>query len=99
MRSSQRLLALLLFAALSLLALACSGLLDWLASSLFLVLELLAEFLRRMFGIRLPQPCPVPSTDHHAGRHHRPPLAGHRPRRLVHRKGFAARKRERPLDG
>ena len=50
----KRLLAVLLFAALSLLALASSGLLDWIASSLFLVLEFLAGFLRRVFGLRIP---------------------------------------------
>lgn len=46
MRVPQRLWAALLFAALGLLALAFSGLLDWITSVLFLVLEFLAGFFR-----------------------------------------------------
>jgi len=94
MRSSQRLLAVLLFAAVSLLALACSGFLDWVSSSLFLVLEFLAEFLRRVFALRQP-----PRPHAQPARHRPAPApAAHRPRRLAHRKGPPGRKRAARAD-
>ncbi|MCA1685677.1 MAG: universal stress protein [Planctomycetia bacterium] len=96
MRSSQRLLAVLLFAAVSLLALASSGLLDWITSSLFLILEFLAEFLRRVFGLRRSHR--PPAHDRTPARH-RTALGFHRPRRLAHRKGSAVRKRPGSDDG
>jgi nucleotide-binding universal stress UspA family protein len=49
MRFSGRLKAVILFAGIGLLALFFSGLLNWITSFLFLILELLAEFLRRLF--------------------------------------------------
>ena len=52
MRVPRRLLAVLLFAIVGLLALAFSGLLDWITSILFLILEFLAEFLRPLLGRR-----------------------------------------------
>jgi nucleotide-binding universal stress UspA family protein len=94
MRVSQRLLAVLLFTALSLLALAVSGLLDWVTGVLFLALELLADSLRRLFGRREPH-------RHHAPHRHRPPAVpvvhvSHRPRRLGARKGLPGHSRVRP---
>jgi len=50
MRLPQRLQAVVLFAAVSMLALALSGLLDWITSVLFLGLEFLAESLRPLLG-------------------------------------------------
>ncbi len=85
MRSSQRLLAVLLFAAVSLLALACSGMMDWITSSLFLILEFLAEFLRRLFGVRTP-PRTHPSTHAHL------PVK-RRSRKTLHRRGLSTRNR------
>ncbi len=95
MRASQRLLALLLFAAVSLLALFCSGLLDWISSSLFMILEFLVEILHRLFVRREP-----PVTHNRPTARHRPTatLGGSRPRRLVHRKGVHNRKPKAPAD-
>ena len=90
MRSSQRLLAVLLFAAVSLLALACSGMMDWIASSLFLILEFLAEFLRRIFGVRTAQRM-------HSSMHGHSP-AKRRPRKVLHRKGLSIRNRSHVRD-
>jgi nucleotide-binding universal stress UspA family protein len=55
MRAPRRLLAVLLFAAVGLLALAFSGLFSWISSVLFLLLELLAESLRPLIGRRREQ--------------------------------------------
>jgi nucleotide-binding universal stress UspA family protein len=100
MRVPRRLLAVLLFAVVGLLALAFSGLLDWITSVLFLVLEFLAEFLRPLLGRRRK---PRRSDRVHARTRYRLPAGasghgGERHRRLAPRKVPPGRPRARPAE-
>lgn len=83
MRVPQRLASALLFAAISLLALGVSGLLDWISSLLFLFLEMIAERFRARKGrvVDLPQPRRAPRRGRtNAHGHRRAIAAALRPR-------------------
>lgn len=94
MRVPGRLAAVMLFAGISLLALVVSGLLDWVASSLFLVLEFLAGFLRRLFGMR-----PAQGRRARARPEIRLPLHASLRQKRPGSRGLSSRKRSEPGDG